>query len=244
MDYTLCSDLHLSGGHETSLTSMHFEKLVLIGGDTTDGLSATPFFEKMKRKGHDLLAVDGNHEHYRNGMFDRSLLETERMFFSVQKALFGRSLLDGPVRLRDDLYVIGRNGWYVIHDEDHWRSYMPDDRRGLSAKEINEAARRHAHEIGEQLVALPYGAKAIVLTHTAPCMSSLDPAYDGSDGNDYFWNPLLAATLRSCSDLIAVWHHGHTHHVHTVEYHGVRVQTNPRGTPRESSGWKTVSLSI
>ena len=238
MRYTLASDLHMDTGHAGArLKDMAWEQTIIIPGDLGNGLGNFGFIEKLRNKGHTIYLTDGNHEHYANRTQGRSLRETEDAF----QRLAGHPSV---VELASGLYLIMCNGWYIVEDEDHWQRYMNDSKWGaLSAEAVNAAARRHAEFVGGALAMLPHDSKAIVATHTAPCEESLDPRYEGSAGNPYYWNPLMERVLLANRKSIAVWHHGHTHAPMDVMYEGVHIVTNPRGYPGEVKGWRPLSCS-
>lgn len=236
VEYTLVSDMHIDFPQPKTPYDQ-FKPLVIVAGDTSNSLLGLKWLNKLKNKGFQVFAVDGNHEHYGNAVLGRTLPETEGQFYT------GIGQLE-PVWLREDLVLIGVNGWYVVHDEPHWYGYMLDGRRAnITAEEVNICAAVHAAYIDEQLSKLQPGQKAIVVTHTAPCYESLDPKYDGHDSNAYFVNPLMTPLLAKHVDRIHVWHHGHTHAPVDVVKDGVRIITNPRGYPGENPEWKPLALT-
>ena len=243
--YSLSSDLHMDFPQGKRLSAMDWEKNVLIAGDLGNGLGHFKFIERLTRKGHAVAGCDGNHDHYANKRSGRSIVETERRFYELFAAAAGGTENAQPnvLCIRDDLYMILANGWYQVADDAHWKSYMSDGELVGSASEVNDAAKRHADLIGDALVRLPHDAKAIVVTHTAPCEQSLDPKFAGSDGNQYYWNPMMEHVLVTCADRILRWHHGHTHAAVSVTHAGVPIITNPRGYPRENPDWAPLSLS-
>jgi len=234
LEYSLISDMHVD--HPQPKTPYdQLKPLVLVAGDTGNGLLGLKFLNKLKNKGHTVVACEGNHEHYSNVSQDRSVFQTESAFY---KGL--NQLLLTPVA--DDLVVICTNGWYVVEDEEHWQEYMNDSRLiGIGKKEVNLLAQEHAERIDNLLSAI--SSKAIVMTHTAPCYESLDPKYEGSSGNPYYVNPFMTPLLAKHADKIAVWHHGHTHASVSVVKDGVSIITNPRGYPRENPSWQPLALT-
>lgn len=192
---------------------------------------------KWKRKGHIVFAVDGNHEHYGNLGTGRSQAETTEAFY---RGLEQKQTLD-----IDGYRLIGTNGWYEVEDERHWHGYMNDCRyTQITGPEMNRLAQREAEWMDAQLHNLPPNKRAIVVTHTAPCEESLDPKYAGSDGNVYYYNPLMTPLLGRYADRIAIWHHGHTHASVDVVKDGVRIVTNPRGYPSENPKWQPRVLEV
>lgn len=234
--YSLVSDLHLDFPHPKT---PEMEQFVIVAGDTSNGLLGLKYLQKLKRKGHTVFAVDGNHEHYSNECQQRTVTETTQAFYSGLNQTRIHPLPDHKLK------IIGCNGWYEVLDEDHWFRYMNDGRYGnTSAKEVTSYAQDHAQWIRQNLEDLESGWKAIVVTHTSPHPMSLDPRYIGSDGNQYFFNPWMGEIMYHYRDRIAVWHHGHTHKGLDQTINGVRIVSNPRGYPKENPDWKPLSMSI
>jgi Icc-related predicted phosphoesterase len=228
MEYSLVSDLHADfhGGFTAPL-----KELVIVAGDTANSIGKScKLLDAMRARGHKVFAIPGNHEHY-IGLHD--LQQAERVFETMG---YGNPRLF----IGDGFNIIGVNGWYRINDEEHWRGYMRDQRY-LTAEDVNEAAQEQAAFVDDHLSAS--NVPCIVVTHTAPCMETLDPRFEGSDGNDYFWNPYMRPLLAKHADKIAVWHHGHTHNGTDQIVDGVRIITNPRGYPGENPTWQPIHLS-
>lgn len=231
--YSLVSDLHLD--HPQPKTPP-FEQNVIVAGDCGNGLIGLKYLNKLKRKGHFVFAVDGNHEHYANTAEGRSVEETEGAFYDG---------LDQSICeiVDESLMIVGSNGWYTVSDFFAWNSYMNDSRCcGISAEQVNQLAHDDALYIDEMLSS--WSGRAIVVTHTAPTMASLDPRFDGHFSNEWYWNPMMEPLLAKHRDKIAVWHHGHTHAAVDVIVDGVRIVTNPRGYPAENPGWAPLTMEI
>lgn len=234
--YSLVSDLHLDFPHPKTPA---MEQFVIVAGDCANGLLGLKYLSKLKRKGHTVFAVDGNHEHYANRAQGRTIADTEKAFYAgLDQALF-YDVPDEPLR------IIGCNGWYNVEDERHWLGYMNDGRNcAADAVMVNEKAREQALWMEAQLAMVPTGTRAIVVTHTAPCEESLDPKYEGSSGNDYYVNKLMTPLLAGFREKIAIWHHGHTHAAVDVVKDGVRIVTNPRGYPSENPSWHPLTVEV
>jgi DNA repair exonuclease SbcCD nuclease subunit len=236
IEYTLVSDMHLDFP-QGKTPYEKFKPLVVVAGDTANGLKGLKWLNKLKNKGFDVFAVDGNHEHYANAAKGRTLAETETNFYVGIDQI-------GPKWVRDDLVLIGVNGWYLVEDDRHWRGYMSDSRHGaFTAQEVNTFAKAHSMYVDEELAKLKVGVKAIVVTHTAPCRETLDPRYEGRNGNEYYLNPHMTPLLGKHAEKIHMWHHGHTHSPMDVVKDGVRIVTNPRGYPGENPKWKPLTLT-
>jgi len=232
MKYSLVSDMHLDFPQPKTPP---LEEMVIIAGDCGNGLIGLKWINNLKRKGHKVFAVDGNHEHYANASQGRSWKQTTQDFYD---GVEHHHIHD----VSEDLRIIGQNGWYLVEDEDHWRAYMNDAKCGMLTKEfVNAAAEAQAIFIEFGLKTAK--GKVIVVTHTAPCYESLDPRYEGSSGNPYYVNPLMTPLLAKYADKIHVWHHGHTHAAVDVVKDGVRIITNPRGYPGENPSWQPLVLT-
>lgn len=235
--HCLVSDLHLDHPHPK--TPPFEEEFIIVAGDTGNGLIGLKYLNKLKRRGHVIFAVDGNHEHYCNESQGRTLNETEVDFY---EGLNQERVLDLP---EHKLKIVGCNGWYEVRDEEHWLGYMNDGRFGnTSAKEVTEKAFTQANFLYDTIHEMPSDYRAIVVTHTSPHPMSLDPRYIGSHGNQYFFNPYMERVLFGVGKRIAVWYHGHTHRGMDQVIHGVRIVTNPRGYPGENPRWKPKVMEI
>ncbi|WOF44299.1 metallophosphoesterase family protein [Sphingopyxis indica] len=231
--YSLVSDLHLD--HPQPKTPP-LEQNVIVAGDCGNGLVGLKYLNKLKRKGHFVFAVDGNHEHYANAAQGRTVEDTETAFELGLEQDMAFEVVSG-------LWLVGCNGWYCVSDQSYWRSYMNDSRLiGINASQANALALRDAAFVDRMLTEIR--GKAIVVTHTAPAMASLDPRFEGQFSNEWYWNPHMEPLLAKHRHKIAVWHHGHTHAATDVVVQGVRIVTNPRGYPRENPDWRPLTMEI
>jgi len=236
--FTLVSDLHVDTGHSSRMRDYKLGDYVIVAGDTSNGLGDGPkFINKLKRKGHKVFAIDGNHEHYANVGQGRSVQQTEDRFFD----LIEQERVDEPV---PGLTVVGTNGWYdPYEDEQFWKGWMNDHRY---AGHIHGKAVDEADILNDFLGTLD--GKVIVVTHMAPVRETLiwkgeaDPNWDRS--NAFYQNVYMAEVLRENADKILVWCHGHTHRPADVIVDGVRVVCNPRGYPGENPDWQPLNITV
>ncbi len=234
MKYSLMSDLHIDFPQPKTPYSL-LEQKVIIAGDTANGLEGLKFLDKLKRKGFDVYAVDGNHEHYRNTSQERSAQETTARF------------RENHQRYHDeDIPVVLANGWYWVESGDIWKGFMNDSRMGgLSPTDVNVMAVQDTQYIRRQLLEWKdHQRKGIVVTHTSPCLETLNPEYEGHYSNEWYWNPGMRPLLSEYADQILVWCHGHTHAAADKIVDGVRVVCNPRGYPGENPDWKPLTLEL
>ena len=237
MKFSLLSDLHVNHPQPKMRYDL-LEEIVVVAGDTSNGLEGLRFLQKLKNKGHRVLAVDGNHEHYSNLNQGRTIDETTQRFASEFPTFYSS--------FEDDAAFILRNGWYFVHNEQAWFHYMNDGRYAdaggnavsIRAKQDARAVRRLLEYCEES------GRAAVVVTHTAPCLETLNPVFDGHFSNEWYWNPDMRPLLGEFKDTILVWCHGHTHAPADVVVDGVRVVCNPRGYPGENPDWKPITIEV
>ena len=235
MKFSLISDMHVDFPQEKT----PYEKLeqnVIVAGDTANGLEGLKFLDKLSRKGFNVLACPGNHEHYSNLSQNRTAEETEARF---RERYPGSGHFDG-------VPVVLRNGWYIVTEEDAWAGYMNDSRRCvLSKAQVNSRAYNDYVSIYQTLQEWKdYQLKGVVVTHTAPCTETLDPKYEGSFSNEWYHNPWMRTLLPEFSEQILVWCHGHTHARNEAVVDGVKVICNPRGYPGENPDWAPLTVEV
>lgn len=235
MKFSLVSDMHLDFP-QLKTPYEKLEKNVVVAGDCGNGLVGLKWLNKLRRKGHNVFAVDGNHEHYSNLSSGREWIETENSFAKENPH-------DNEI---EGVPIVLKNGWYCVPVQSHWLRYMNDGKYGaLSATTVNSLAEGHAKFIEERLISWKKEKKkGIVVTHTAPCTETLDPRFEGEYSNYYYYNPYMRRLLQEYSEQIRVWCHGHTHAFSDKIVEGVRVVCNPRGYPRENPNWNPLTIEI
>lgn len=233
--FSLISDMHVD--HPQPKTPYDkLEQFVVVAGDTSNGLGGLKFLQKLKNKGFDVFAVDGNHEHYANLSQGRTHSQTETQFYEGLGQ--GHNLYPAP-----GLQIVGCNGWYPVTHEEMWYNYMNDSRNGcLNAAAVNKIAEDHALMVATALSM--HDGPSIVVTHTAPCEETLDPQYFGYFSNEWYWSPLMRQVLSDYRDKILVWTHGHTHSPADKIVDGVRVVCQPRGYPGEQPNWSPKTIEV
>lgn len=234
MKFSLISDMHVDFPQPPTPYDKLEEK-VIVAGDTSNGLEGLKFLAKLKRKGHTVYAVDGNHEHYRNASQNRSAAETTARFREDHRRYHD-----------EDIPIVLANGWYPVTDEQMWQDYMNDSRMcSISATDANVMAYNDYHFIRQYLEQWrDHQRKGIVVTHTSPCLENLNPRFDGHYSNEWYWNPLMSHLLIEFAPQIHVWCHGHSHHASETNVFGVRVICNPRGYPGENPNWQPLTVEI
>ncbi len=237
--YSLMSDMHVNFPQPKTPYDL-LEQNVIVAGDTANGLEGLKFLHKLQNKGHRVFATLGNHEHYSNVSQGRDIDETR---FRFEEDFYPRIDVD------DVLTVLLVNGWYPVTDAQSWYGYMNDGRYIvgddplLAARMINEAGIAEFEYLYKNISESP-DRRFIVVTHTAPCLETLNPRYEGHYSNEWYWNPRMMEIMKTFSDQILIWNHGHTHTENEAVVHGVRVVCNPRGYPRENPGWKPKTFKV
>lgn len=236
MKFSLISDMHVDFPQPKTPYDK-LEPVVIVAGDTSNGLEGLRFLQKLKNKGFEVYACDGNHEHYANLSQGRTIHETCARFREDFRA---RTLLS------DGTPIILRNGWYPVTLESSWIRLMNDSYRcAVNAYQMNEISLKEAWYIRQELQAWKdYQLKGVVVTHTSPCEETLNPEFKDALSNEWYWNPAMRAILEEYSDQIHVWCHGHTHASNEAIVNGVRVVCNPRGYPGENPEWVPLTIEI
>lgn len=214
------------------------EQNVVVAGDTANGLLGLKFLNKLRNKGFNVFAVDGNHEHYSNVGKGRTIQQTADRFRE-----------DNPnVSSFGDIPVVGVNGWYQVSNGRTWFSYMNDGPNiignypDLAAAEMNRVMYEDYKFLQTYLQKLE--GKCVVVTHTAPCTETLDPKYEGHYSNEWYYNRLMYNLFDTYFNKILVWCHGHTHASADKVVSGVRVVCNPRGYPGENPDWGPMTIEV
>lgn len=235
MKFSLISDMHVDFPHPKTPYDL-LEKLVVVAGDTSNGLEGLRFLQKLRNKGFTVIAVDGNHEHYRNKSQDRTEKETTSRFREEHSRY----------QEHEGIPFVLANGWYQVGNETLWYNYMNDGRMSkLSGEEVNALALADSLSIRARLEEWrDHQHQGIVVTHTAPCMDTLNHKYEGHYSNSWYWNPLMKPLLAEFKDQILVWCHGHTHAPSDKIVDGVRVVCNPRGYPGENPNWNPLTMEV
>lgn len=238
MKFSLISDMHIDFP-QAKTPYDKLEKNVIVAGDTSNGLEGLKFLNKLRNKGFNVFAIDGNHEHYRN----RSQWRTPEQTI----ARFREDNLN--VMEIEGIPVIGCNGWYSVGNANAWFNYMNDGPNIFTAAypetarlDCNVLAAKDYDFLRDRLAVVK--DKCIVVTHTAPCLETLNPDFEGHFSNEWYYNPLMYRLLDKYRDKILVWCHGHTHAASDKIVNGVRVVCNPRGYPNENPDWKPLSVEV
>lgn len=233
----ILSDLHLE--HQPFAPPETAADLVVLAGDIDNGAAGIEWAKLAFRCR--VIYLAGNHEYY------------EGEFGAVQEAMRAAAsnseveLLDcseafvGSVRflgctLWTDYSLAPRSGRPEVIEAS--RSLCPDYkliRRGLrlfAPEDAIELCARHRRWLAAKL-SEPFPGKTVVITHFAPHPRSIAPAYANHPAN-----PGFVLDLSDLMGRAALWIHGHTHTFFDYTERGTRVVCNPRGYPKEPTGFR------
>jgi predicted phosphodiesterase len=237
MRIRIFSDLHLE--HEPFAPPQTQADLVVLAGDIDNGAAGIEWAKLAFRCR--VIYLAGNHEYY-EGDFD-AVQETMRAAARASAV----ELLDCSEAVLDGVRFLGCTLWtdYSLAPRSERpavieasRSLCPDYkliRRGarfFAPEDAIELCVRHREWLSARL-AEPFPGKTAVITHFAPHPRSIAPAYENHRANPGFVLDLTGLMGRA-----ALWIHGHTHTFFDYTELGTRVVCNPRGYPKESTGFR------
>jgi predicted phosphodiesterase len=185
-----------------------------------------------------VIYVAGNHEFYR-GHFDNTLRK-------MRKAAAPHvHVLENEVWTHKGVRFLVTTAWTDFTSTgDKFAASMVcaewmNDYRMITAKESYRRLRpsdviernRIASDFLKHELNKPFDGKTVVVTHHCPVPEAGSEQDDGHLGAAYFnrWHELVP--------LVDVWIFGHTHRAADIELGGCRIISNPRGYPREETGF-------
>lgn len=182
--------------------------------------------------------IVGNHEFY-DGHLDRTLQKMRDAAAPHVHILENESLVMGNIR------ILGTAAWTdfsstgdQVAASNVAREWMNDFKyirtdssyRRIRPQDIIEKNRAAKNWLAEEL-ATPHEGKTIVVTHHAPTPTVVGSKHEGHLNAAYSndWPRLI--------EQAHLWVFGHTHKAVDVELSGCRIVSNPRGYPREVTGF-------
>lgn len=218
----------------------------VVAGDIADGSPERSMEWLAQHIGRHMpvVTVLGNHDFY-----GENLSEARQAARQAADRLGIHLLDDSTVTIAGTRFV-GATLWtdydlYSDGDEDLREGYMHACRNGLSDHSQIGLAHgnmemfkpRHALQLHkksrffiEDALREGYSGPTVVVTHHAPQIDSVHPAFAG--------DPVTPGFVSDLSDVfgrfeIDAWLHGHTHCAFDYEVNGARVVCNPRGYSHE-----------
>ncbi|MGA0530772.1 metallophosphoesterase [Hansschlegelia sp. KR7-227] len=247
MKISVLSDLHIDI-HPYTVALAPDAAVVVIAGDVCERLDKSlPWMaEQVRARGHEVIYVPGNHDHYGNRAFghtstiDGDLPRARELAAELGMHLLaeGEAVVIGGARfvgatLWTD-YEVGGDAKLAMSTADQKIGGMNDHRRiklqssGYGRFRPVDALAAHRKQLDRLAwhLAQPFDGPTVVVTHHAPHPRSLreskvtetiDASY-ASDLTEFIerWRP-------------ALWIHGHVHKNRDYRVADTRIVSNPRG---------------
>jgi hypothetical protein len=235
----ILSDLHLEHDPDWKLKH-HGEDAVLCAGDMGTRRSRHLIEALVQSSEVPFYYVLGNHDFYHGEIeetveyYCRLTEQTEQFnFLHNEYAHIGDYLLLGtPLWTDFNLYpgLQARSMCVAHHSINDFRLTRIDDRL-LKPDDFLDWHTQSRAFLAERI---GRGENTIVMTHWCPSAETIDARYAEDPANPYFTS--------ECRDLMSpnvkLWVHGHSHTADDRVIGTTRVLRNPKGYPRERSGWK------
>jgi Icc-related predicted phosphoesterase len=193
-----------------------------------------------------VLLVAGNHDHY-----DGVLSET---IATMRRHLPGVVVLDNESIEIDGVVFFGTTLWSDF--EGRKTESLEKARRGagefffvkvrtgegLRRFQPLDAAAAHDNAVAalEAAIGLTRGRKSVVISHHAPSLKGLNPAFTGNGLDGAYASDLDAIIERMAS--VQTWVHGHTHIKRTYRIGETVVRANCRGFEKNGGSVKGFSV--
>ena len=213
--------------------------VVVLAGDIANGTAGI----EWGRRAFDLpvIYIPGNHEPY-----DRDYAATQEALRAAARET-GIELLECREAVIEGVRFLGCSLWtdYTLAPEparaaviEAARGINPDYKailqgeRKFAPEDAMALCREHRAWLGAALER-PFAGRTVVVTHFAPHPGSIAPAYATHPAN-----PGFVVDLAAMMGTAALWIHGHTHTFFDYRVAGTRVVCNPRGYPKEATGFR------
>ena len=255
MKFQIISDLHLEYYNTMPEINYFFDisaPNIILAGDICyyKHPNFMLFFDKVSKLYEKVLFVPGNHEYYAYNKlpecgFDQIDFVMEENLKKFKNVYF----IQNSIFEFDDNIILGNTLWFksdrTIMDDDvriinnefyiHFKhKFMP------SFKSVKKVNTFHYNWLKNTLNGIQNTSKnIIVITHYLPSKKCIHKKYKKTDYNDlYFTN---------CEDLLPLancWIAGHTHEPFMDIINDCNIFVNPRGDPKETTGYdKNLVLS-
>jgi predicted phosphodiesterase len=238
------SDLHLDFPAARGFPPLAGDaELVLIAGDTCEGLVHAVEAMRMAYPRTEIAAVAGNHEFYGRTFSEELQAGRERArelgvhLLEDDTVVFGRGLRVIGATLWTDYELLGgslrepamRTAYATMRDHKRikwsrrpWQRFRPQEARMLHLR---------SRAYIEAELAKAYEGTTIVLTHAAATVEAIQPAFRSSLIASAYASNLLETIDRHRPDF---WVSGHTHHSMDMHRGRTHLISNPCGYPNEN----------
>jgi predicted phosphodiesterase len=185
-----------------------------------------------------VIYVCGNHEYY-GGHIDHTFRKMK------EAALPHVHVMENQTLVLDQVRFLVTTGWTdfsltgdiqaAIRTAQEWMNDFRVIRADISYRRLRPvdliAKSKTAYNWLAQELGKPFDGQTVVITHHAPVADYLSEEHAGH---------LVAAYANDWSDLLGgadLWIYGHTHVAANFNKNGCRLVSNPRGYPREHTGF-------
>ena len=235
MKVLVYSDLHLEF-RAFEPPQVDADLVVLAGDISVRGQGVTWANQTFRSP---VIYVPGNHEYYKGGHLDRTLIRMKQAADEHVHVLENEFLVIGDTRFlvttawtdftstgdyKKAMYECWEwmNDFRVIRSGEGFRKLRPVD---LIARNIT------ARDFLATELAKHFDGKTVVITHHCPIQEVAGDGHVGHLGAAYFnkWNDLVSQA--------DAWIFGHTHHAVDTVVSGCRLVSNPKGYPGEKTGF-------
>lgn len=252
MKLKLVSDLHLEFADLTIENDKNYDCLILGGDicvaqylnhDSTLGLKFHNFFAQCSAAFPHVVYIMGNHEFY-NGMFFSSI-DHMRGELSKYSNIY---MLELETKVIDDIVFVGGTLWtdmnrrdpltmHAIEDLMNDFHIIHNDFRNYVRLSALDTVIRHEQTLKyfNHVLSENKDKKCVVVGHHSPSFKSCNTKYSENLMNGGFHSDLSEFILDHPQ--VVLWTHGHTHDRYDYMIGDTRIVCNPRGYPRERSGW-------
>lgn len=241
------SDLHLEfyekeGVSFETLIKPTADNLILAGdiGYPSDEIYES-FLEYCSKNFKNVILISGNHEYYGRIMEDveTQIREITKKFPNV------KYLQNDCVELPDNILVIGTTLWtniplnkksLITGINDYYKIYKKQN-QNITIEDTCEYHKKSVKYITDTITK-NLNKKIIVVTHHLPSIKLISKKYLHNSYNFAFYTDLN----HLISHPIVAWICGHTHNTTSTNINNIFCAVNPKGYPKEESGYSNVAV--
>ena len=237
MQLRIASDLHLEfNAASIPVLSNEKEQVLVLAGDiaplATHRPVLTTFLDECKERFKAVVYVLGNHEFYYG-----DLTMSTNFLDGVHVLRQNTVEIDGVVFVGDTLWTdMNKEDWFTLHTAQSCMAdfiYIQANEQPFSARD-SVVLHKKALSYFEGVLAQKQTKECVVVSHHAPSYLSVADRFKGDALNGSFVSDLSQLILDYQPTL---WVHGHVHNHFDYMIGDTRVVCNPRGYPREISGF-------
>jgi predicted phosphodiesterase len=191
-----------------------------------DSGTVEKFIEWAKPKWKKIIRVTGNHEYWRNPIFEKTYKHTQGNFITLDQ---------GIVKFGDVTFICA-TGWgtFKMPDEEWLRKLHFIDYElieNMDFKMYKALGMKHRKFIMDSVRKAT--GKVVIVTHHMPSQQLIDDEFKKYVDSNPFFAMDYDNFLEKYQDKIDCWIYGHSHRFRDEVINGVRTVRNPFAYPRE-----------